>query len=75
MGALTPTELFTLWKQEQVTVEMSIGHMLQNLVKQQTTIEALVSALGKMRTDLDRLGAPTDKPKPDTKGKKLDPSY
>ncbi len=65
MGALTPTELFTLWKQEQVTVEMSIGHMLQNLVKQQTTIEALVSALGKMCVDLDRLSAPTDKPKPD----------
>ena len=75
MGALTPTELLTLWKQEQVTVEMSIGHMVQNLVKQQTTIDALTSALGKMRADLDRLSAPTDKPKPDTKGKKLDPSH
>ena len=75
MGALTPTELFTLWKQEQVTVEMSIGHMVQNLVKQQTTIEALVSSLGKMRVDLDRLSASADRPKPDTKGKKLDPSH
>ena len=75
MGALTPTELLTLWKQEQVTVEMSIGHIVQNLVKQQTTIEALISALGKMRTDLDRLSASTDKPKLDTKGKRLDSSH
>lgn len=75
MGALTPTDLLTLWKQEQVTVEMSIGHIVQNLVKQQTTIEALISALGKMRADLDRLSAPTDKPQPDTKSKKLDPSH
>ena len=75
MGALTPTELLTLWKQEQVTVEMSIGHIVQNLVKQQTTIEALISALGKMRVDLDRLSASTDKPKLDTKGKRLDSSH
>jgi len=70
MSALTPAEILTLWKQEQVTVEMTIGHMVQNLVKQQTTIEALILALGRLRADLDRLSAPTVKPKPDVKDKK-----
>ncbi len=70
MGALTPTELLTLWKQEQVTIEMSVGHLIQNLVKQQTTLETLVSALGKLRADIDRLTASTNT-KLDTKGKKL----
>lgn len=70
MGALTPTELLTLWKQEQVTVEMTIGHLVQNLVKQQTTLDALVTALGRLRVDVDRVTASTNT-KPDGKDKKL----
>ena len=38
MSTLTPTELLNLWKQEQMTIEMSIGHILQNLVKQLSLI-------------------------------------
>ena len=70
MGALTPTELLTLWKQEQVTVEMTIGHLVQNLVKQQTTLDALVTALGRLRVDVDRVTASTNT-KLDGKDKKL----
>jgi len=55
MGALTPTELLTAWKQDEVTVEMTLGHLVQNLVKQQTAIAALTPLLGKLRADVDRL--------------------
>ncbi len=55
MGALTPTELLTLWKQKEVTIEMSVGHLIQNLVKQQTAIEALTTLLAQQRVDVERL--------------------
>ncbi len=55
MSTMTPAELLNLWKQEQVTVEMTTGHLLQNLVKQQATLEALTGLLSKLRADVDRL--------------------
>ncbi|MFN8489194.1 MAG: hypothetical protein U0350_16525 [Caldilineaceae bacterium] len=55
MSTMTPAELLNLWKQEQVTVEMTTGHTLQNLVKQQAAIESLTVLLGKLRADVDQL--------------------
>ncbi len=55
MSTMTPAELLTLWKQEEIAVEMTTGHLLQNLVKQQTTIESLTLLVGKLRTDMDKL--------------------
>jgi len=55
MSTLTPTELLNLWKQEQMTIEMSIGHILQNLVKQQIALEALLVTQSKLRTDINSL--------------------
>ena len=55
MSTMTPAELLNLWKQEQVTVEMATGHLLQNLVKQQATLESLSGLLSKLRADVDRL--------------------
>ncbi len=55
MGAMTPAKLLALWKQEQIPVEMTTGHVLQNLVKQQTAIDSLTVTLGKLRADVDRL--------------------
>ena len=52
MSTITPTELLNLWKQEQITAEMSIGHILQNLVKQQIALEALLATHGISRTDM-----------------------
>ena len=55
MSTITPAELLSLWKQEQIAVEMTTGHVLQNLVKQQTAIESLTALLGKLRADVDKI--------------------
>ena len=34
---------------------MATGHLLQNLVKQQTAIESLTVLMGKLRADVDKL--------------------
>jgi hypothetical protein len=74
MSTMTPTELFNLWKQDQLTVEMSIGHILQNLVKQQTVLESLLATQGKPRTDVNNLSAATEiKPDATSKPKPLKP--
>ena len=39
MGTITPSELLKLWKLEKLSVEMAVGHILQNLVNMHTTIE------------------------------------
>jgi len=68
MAALPPTELLRLWKLEELPIEMSIGHILQNLVAQQTTQETFQQTLLKLRMDIDRLMAHTRLPPP-IKGK------
>jgi hypothetical protein len=55
MSTGTPTELLKLWKLENMTPEMAVGHILQNLVKQQATLIDL-------RADVDRLIAQTRLP-------------
>ncbi len=59
MGTITPDELLKLWKLEKVTVEMAIGHTLQNLVKLHTAIETLDTTLYGLRGDVDGLIAHT----------------
>jgi len=68
MSTVTPQALLKAWKLEQVTVEMSIGHILQNLVAQQTTQASFQQTLLNLRTDVDRLLAHTQLP-PNLKGK------
>lgn len=68
MSTVTPQALLKAWKLEQVTVEMSIGHILQNLAAQQTTQASLQQTLLKLRTDVDRLLAHTQLP-PNVQGK------
>lgn len=40
MAALPPEELLRLWRQEALSVEMAIGHIIQNLVKLQDALNA-----------------------------------
>lgn len=40
MGTMPPEELARLWRQEQMTVEMAIGHITQNLVQFQGALDA-----------------------------------
>ncbi|NNJ10284.1 hypothetical protein EKD04_008085 [Chloroflexales bacterium ZM16-3] len=40
MSTVPPKELVRLWSQEQITVEMAVGHIMQNLAKLQDAIDA-----------------------------------
>ncbi len=61
MSTVTPSELLNLWKQEQLTIEMAIGHILQNLVKQQTLLETLLAVQNKRNLDTNNLGVTNTK--------------
>lgn len=55
MGTLPPTELLNQWRLEKLTVEMTTGHILQNLVKLCESMEHLTCTIHKLRVDVDRL--------------------
>ena len=68
MATLPPKELLALWKREQLSVEMATGHMLQQLVAQQSTNEALKQAVGLLQAQINNLtispqSAPASAPK------------
>ena len=48
MGTMTPDELLGKYAREELTPEQAVGHIVQNLVKIQKSIEAL-------RKDIERL--------------------
>lgn len=60
MSTLTPPELLNLWKQEQMTVEMAMGHILQNLVKQHMALETLLTTQNKLSTEMNSLSVTTN---------------
>ena len=39
MGTMSPEELARLWRQEQLSVEMAIGHITQNLAQLQRALD------------------------------------
>ena len=49
MGALAPSELLRGWEQGTIPPEMAIGHLVQNLVKLQTSLELHMHALAQLR--------------------------
>jgi hypothetical protein len=55
VGTITPAELLQLWIQEQLTPEMAIGHLIQNLAQHQTALDAYGRSLTTLRADLERL--------------------
>ncbi len=59
MGTMPPQELLKQWQLEEMPVEMTTGHILQNLVKIQTTIDAINITLHKLSADVDSLIAHT----------------
>jgi hypothetical protein len=72
MGTVPPKELLKKWECEEITVEMAVGHILQNLVQLMTIIEAFKTSLRKLRTDVDSLIAHTGM-SPRLKGKRKPP--
>ena len=72
MGTMLPQELLKRWEREELTVEMAMGHSLQNLTQIQTAIDALNISLYNVRADVDSLIAHTGM-EPNPKGKKTPP--
>ncbi len=68
MATMPPTELLKLWDREEMTPEMAIGHMLQNMVKEETFQRMLLN----LRADVERLIRHTGLP-PTAKGKRKPP--
>ena len=60
MSAYEPEKLWSLWKREQITSEMAIGHILQNLVLQHEAIRQLNLLVKRLQGENDR-GADQDK--------------
>ncbi len=69
MGTMPPSELLKLWKLEHITVEMAVGHILQNLITLHTTVEIFDASLCKLQGNVDDLIAHTEM-KPRSKGRK-----
>jgi len=68
MATVTPDELLHLWAREQLSSEMAIGHVLQNLVQQQTTILALQTAVARLKAELGSVSDHAiDSPSPSTR--------
>lgn len=55
MGTMPPKELLTLWARDDMPVEMAIGHILQNLAKLQTNIEANHLNIRQIQSTLENL--------------------
>ena len=55
MGTVTPTKLLNLWIQENISIEMAIGHILQNLVLQQKNLDTANLKLHQIRANMNNL--------------------
>jgi len=69
MSTMHPDELLKLWKLEKLPLEMAMGHVLQNLVRMQTTIESHDASLYNLRGHVDGLIAHTGM-EPRSRGKR-----
>jgi len=49
---MPPKELLTLWTRDDMPVEMAVGHILQNLAKLQTSVEANHLKIRQLQTTL-----------------------
>ncbi len=75
MGTMPPEGLLRQWEREGITADMAIGHLIQNMVKQQTAIDTINLTLFNLRGTVGSLVAhtgmdpnPKSKKKPAPKG-------
>jgi hypothetical protein len=59
MSTMPPDELLKLWTLEKMPLEMTMGHVLQNLVKVQASLDALETSSHKLQSNVDGLLAHT----------------
>ena len=67
MSTYEPEQLLQLWKLNEIDSQIVIGHLLQNLVLQQTTLKKMNATQQRFQLDLDNLRAQI---KPNPLGKK-----
>jgi len=71
MGTMPPKELLTLWARDDMPVEMAVGHILQNLAKLQTSVEANHLKIHQLQTALESLIGKDKATQKTTRHKKL----
>ncbi len=59
MSTMPPDELLKLWTLDKLPLEMAMGHVLQNLVKVQASLETLKTSSHKLQGNVERLAAHT----------------
>ncbi len=62
MGTLPPEEVLRLWAGDAMPLEMAMGHVLQNLVRLQTTLTTQHGTIRQLQAELARLIEPADHP-------------
>lgn len=60
MGTISSKELLKLWKLEKLTVEMAIGHIIQNLVNIQKTVDLTNTEIFTLWADMNDLAKHVD---------------
>ena len=55
MSTIPPRELLHRWQLEKISVEMAIGHILQNLVNTQKSLDVINTEYFTLRADVDAL--------------------
>lgn len=60
MGTISSKELLKLWRLEKLTVEMAIGHIIQNLINIQKTVDVTNTDIFTLRADIDELAQHAD---------------
>ncbi len=64
MGTIPPPELLKQWQVSDLTAEMAIGHLIQNIVKLDERLTEMHKSARKLRIDVDSLIAHTNLPLP-----------
>jgi hypothetical protein len=52
---ITPAKVLALWQKGEISVDTTLTYMLQNQIRQETTLIAANISWAKVRADLDRL--------------------
>jgi hypothetical protein len=64
MGRLSTDALWHGWQQEQIAVEMAMGHVLQHLVAMQHTLDTTQHTLTSLRAEIASLRSPPESSAP-----------
>jgi hypothetical protein len=73
MGRLSTDDLWRGWQQEQIAVELAMGHVLQHLVAMQRTLDATDRMLTNLRAEIASLRSPPDAAPPAARRKPATP--